>query len=338
MTLFERAKVSDWRLEIFTVGFCILFVVLYKGGDLYNNRKVNGFLNGVRGVFEENFFQFGVSEKSLYVKDSAENYSSYATGRENVSRVDIAVKLVPRQNAFLWIMESLFGYFTASVQPPQDRVDIVIHPYAQYENFVTAISSKLGMGDFRKFNYYLSLTRTVDSDELPPLFVFMSEVKEIQEKTFTQRLQQALTADMASFVRFVAFTDQPVERPTEVRDLMPYKRVVISTQLVTGKAELAKLSELVAAVLEVVDKLASGDIAMSAEAARKIVKAREAEIAKFEKAAKELAKERALEEKQKAKRDERSRQNLTRDEQLKAEKRAQERKQRRAQKKMTVRG
>lgn len=337
MTLFQRLKTADWRLELFTIVFTLVFVIFYKAGDLYNYSKVSAFLGGVKDVFEKNFYLYGVGNGKLYVKDSSESYSSYATGRENIAKVNLNFRLAPRQNVLIWIMESLFGYFTESVPVPEDRVEIVIHPSADYENFVSAVVSKNGMNDYRKANYYLSLTRTTDSPLLPESFVFMSESNEFQEKTFTTKFADSLTLSMANFLRFVAFTDQPVERPEALRDLLPQKRIVISLKLVTGKEELAQISNVLAAVFDIVDQIANNEITFKPEASRKIVKAREAEIAKIKKVEEVARQEELAEEKAKLKRQERDElRSLSRDEQLKAEKKAQEKKQKKMQKKMRV--
>lgn len=338
MSLWQRLKLSDWRLELFTLVFIAVYIILYKAGDWYNGALVNSFLGGLRGVFEENFFQYGVGDGKLYVKDNCESYSSYATGRENIASVNVVIRLAPRQNIFIWIMELLLGYFTDSVPAPKDRAEIVLTPSVDYENFIAAVVSKLGMSEYRKLNYYLSLTRTADNAKLPESFVQMGEVAEFLEKTLTDKFASSFKFSMASFVRFVAFTDQPIERPETIRDLLPRRRVVISVNLVSGKEELAQLSELLSSVFEVVDQIADKTIAFKVDASRKVVKNREIEVNKIKKA-QEAEKQAALaEEKAKLRREEREKlRNLSRDEQLKAEKKALEKKQRRAQKKSRMR-
>ncbi|GEQ70218.1 hypothetical protein JCM33374_g3894 [Metschnikowia sp. JCM 33374] len=338
MNIFERLQLADWRLELFTVFTCFIFVFLYRLGDSYNTNKVSSFLNGVKAVFEENFYLFGVETGKLYEKDSSENFSSYASGRENISKVNLTFRLAPRQNFFLWIMESAFAFFTESVATPEDRVDIVISPSTDYENFITAIVSKLGMNEYRKLNYYLSLTKTSDSASLPESFVFMSEANDYQEKTLTERLAKSLNVSMASYLRYLSFTDQPNERPIAIRDLIPNRRVVLSLKLVTGKQQLAEISEVLAAIFEIIDQISTGEISFRAESSKKVVKTRESEIAKIKRAQEAIKQEELAEEKAKLKREEKEKlRNLSREEQAKAERKANERKQRKMQKKMKVR-
>lgn len=338
MTVWQRLQLNDWKLEMITLSFIFVYFLLYKAGDWYNKSLVTSFLGGLRGVFEENFFQYGVGDGKLYIKDNSESYSSYATGRENVSAVNIVMRLAPRQNVLIWIMELLFSYFTESVPAPVDRAEIVVTPSVDYENFIAAVVSKLGMNEYRKMNYYLSLTRTSDNDKLPESFVHMGEVAEFLEKTLTEKLASSFKLSMASFVRFVAFTDQPIEKPEAIRDLLPRRRVVISVKLVTGKEQLAQLSELIAAVLEVIDQIADKTITFKVDASRKVVKNREIELSKIQKAREAEKQAELAEEKAKLKRQEREKlRGLSRDEQLKAEKKAMEKKQRKAQRKTRMR-
>lgn len=340
MGLVNRIKLADWRLEMFTVATILVFCVLFKIGDLYNQRKVTGFLDGVADVFKNNFHQFGVAPDKLYVKDSSENYSAYATGRVNIAKVDLTFKLKPRHNLFVYLLEYALAFFTSSVQTPSDRVDITITPSleAEYDNFISAIVSKIGMNDFRKFNYFLSLTKTSDSDSLPQSFVFMSESTEIQEKLLTPRIKEALTLESASWLRYVAFTDQAIERPTSLPEYAPNRRIIISTNVTSSAAKVKQISDVLAGVFGLVDQLVAKEITFKSETLRKVVKTRENELAKLKKITEEIEQEKLADERARLKREERRRnRDLSDAEQLKLEKKALEKKQRKAAKKQKMR-
>lgn len=338
MTLFQRIKAHDWKLEYMTIGFTLAFIVLFKIGDYLNERKVTTFLNSQKELFFKNFAQFGVSPDATYIKDLSEAYSSYASGRENIAKVDITFKLKPRHNTFVWLLESGLSFFTESVASPQDRVDIVITPSIEYDNFITAIVSKIGMNDFRKFNYFLSLTKTSDSNKLPESFVFMSEAAEFQEKTLTEPLREALKLESASFLRYIAFTDQAVEKPATLSGFQPQRRIIVSSHLVGGKQQLQQITDVLAALFALVDDLASKKIEFKVEALRKIVKTREVEIAKFRKIEEEIKAEIKAEEDAKLKKEERDRvRKLSPAEQEKIEKKALEKQRKKAMKKQKVR-
>lgn len=339
LSILQRLQLHDWTLEMLTFGFTIVFVILFKFGDYYNHSIVTKFLKGVDQVFTGNFYQFGTSSNELYIKDSAENYSSYATGRANIDKVNITFKLKPRHNIFVFCLETIMSYFTESVLAPTDRVDIEIFPSnnASYDNFIQAVVSKIGMNDYRKFNYFLSLTKTSDSPLIPESFVVMTEVNEIQEKVITPDLRDSLTLDAANYLRFISFTDQPSDRPESLRDLLPRRRIIISTHLVTGDSQLQQLSKILQSIFDTVDKLSAREITFKNETLRKIVKTREVEVNKIQKLIDAAKEEELAEEKAKLKQQEKDKfRSLSRDEQIKLEKKANEKKQRKLQKKQRV--
>lgn len=337
MNVWQRAKLLNWNLEMLTLITIVVYVILYKIGDMYNQRMVNGFLLGLKPTFESNFFQYGTSKTQLYVKDSSENYSSYATGRENISRVNIDFKLRPRHNIFVWILEGIMSYFTEFVQKPIDKVDIVIHPSAPYDNFISAIVSKVGMNDYRKFNYFLSLTKTSDSSKIPESFVFMSEGNEFQDKILTSGLENALDIEASSFIRYIAFTDQATERPETPDGFAPFRRIIMSLKLNASKKQIKQVGEMLEAIFAIVDDLGEKKISFKQEALKKVVKTREVELAKVLKAAELERQEAEAEAKAQLKKQERDKiRNMSPEEQAKLEKKEMEKKQKKLQKKQRV--
>ncbi|CAI5758096.1 unnamed protein product [Candida verbasci] len=337
MTILQRLKLRDWRLEIFTLGFIILFSLFFKIGDIYNQSKVTSFLNGIKPSLSRQFFQYGVSKDKLYIKDSSENYSSYATGRLNIFNVNIKFQLAPRQNVFVWILETIFSFFTTSVLPPSDKVEIIIHPSGKYDNFISAIVSKIGMNDARKFNYFLSLCKTSDSKNLPNSFVYMSESNEIQEKLTTEELKRNLSVESANFIKYIAFTDQPIDHPESIREMKPIRKVIIQLELTTKKKDLETLNNVLDTIFSIIDKLSDGVINFKPETLKKIVKTRDLEVEKLQKIEQDLKNERLAEEQAKLKRQEREQlRNMSSEEQLKAEKKAAERRQKKMQKKQRI--
>ncbi|EGW32947.1 uncharacterized protein SPAPADRAFT_60286 [Spathaspora passalidarum NRRL Y-27907] len=338
MSIWQRIAIRNWSLEIVTVSFIFSFIAIYKLGDLYNQSKATTFLKGISPVLKKHFYQVGVTGDKLYVKDSAENFSSYATGRTNIAKVDIKISLQPRQNLFVWILEYVLGFFTGSVKIPTDKAEITITPSVQYDNFIVAIVSKLGMNDARKFNYFLSLCKTNDSTNLPESFVYMSEANEFQDKFSIPELNKALTLQSASFVKFIAATDQPVERPESLREMIPQRRLVVSVDISNKKDDLALVQQVLEALFVFVDRIADKSITFRPEALKKVVKTREVEIEKLKKIQEEIQQEKVAEEKAQQKRAERDRlRNLSREEQIKLEKKEMEKKQKKLQRKQKVR-
>ncbi|KAG7663139.1 uncharacterized protein J8A68_003317 [[Candida] subhashii] len=337
MSIWQRLAIRDWRLELFTVGFIAIFALLFKAGDFYNQSKVTSFLKKLKPVLERNFYQVGVGEGKLYIKDNAEAYSSYATGRSNIAKVDIKLNLVPRENLFVWILESVLSFFSATVKAPEDIVEFTITPSIEYDNFIAAIVSKLGMNEARKLNYFLSLCKTSDSPNLPESFVYMSEANEFQEKITTNELKNALTLKSASFIKLIAITDQPVEKPENIRELYPRRRIVVSCNITNNAANIKVIEDVLDALFSFVDKLANKQITFRPEAVKRVVKTRETEIEKIRKVHEEAQKEKLAEEKAKQKREERDKlRALSREEQIKLEKKAQEKQQKKLQRKQKV--
>lgn len=337
MSIIQRILINDWKLELITLSFTLAFAFLFKLGDWYNNKLVEDFMAGIKGTLTKNFYQVGTSKTDLYIKDSAENYSSYATGRENIAKVNIDFKIRPRNNIFVWVIEGVLSFFTEFVQKPIDKVDIVIYPNFQYDNFISAIVSKLGMNDFRKFNYFLSLTKTSDSSKLPESFVFMSEGSEFQEKILTDDLVDSLSVESASYLRYLSFTDQATEKPETPEQCEPFRRVVISLKLSTSKSDLEKISKTLEAVFDIIDSIAEKKITFKSEALKKVAKTREAELSKILKAIELEKQEIEAEEKAKLKKEERDRvRNLSPEEQAKLEKKEMEKRQKKLQKKQRV--
>ncbi|KAI5965291.1 uncharacterized protein KGF55_001511 [Candida pseudojiufengensis] len=337
MTLWERIQIRDWRTEFFTLGFIIIFTILFKLGDYVNELKVKNFLSGVEQVFKKQFYQFGVLPNKLFIKDSSEHFASYATGRLNIAKVDLKFILKPRQNIFIWIMETGFSLFTTSVQTPEDKVEIIITPSGKYDNFISAIVSKLGMNDARKLNYFLSLCKTTDSSNLPESFVYMSEANEFQDKITTPELKQSLTLQSANFLKVIAFTDQSSIRPETLKEFIPNRKVIIELNLTTNKNDLKIISSVLDSIFNIIDKLSDQVITFKPETLKKIVKTRENEIEKLKKFELELKNEKLADEQAKLKREEREKlRNLSREDQLKAEKKAQEKKQKKLQRKQRI--
>lgn len=332
----QRLRANDWRVEIFSVLFTVAFVLLFKVGDYYNTNLATKFLKGLSPVMTKNFFQYGTTTTDLYTKDSSESFTSYASGRQNIDRVVINLSLKPRQNGFMWFIETATSFFSEIVPPPVDKADIFIYPSfsAQYDNFIAAIVNKQGMNDARQQNYYLSLTKTVDSALLPPSFVYMSEASELHEKAFSPEVLATLDPKV---LRYVAITDQPISRPEKISELEPRRRIIVLVNLTSNKERLTQLSEFLDSLFNVLDSLAAKKTTFRPEALRKVLKARETEVAKLQKIVDEEKKEELAEERAKQKRLEKRNSTLSEAEQAKAEKKALEKKQRKQMKKQRVR-
>lgn len=338
MSLLQRISLQNWTIEYVTILSIVGYIVLYLLGSWYNKSITHKYLTLLTPYFSKTFYQYGILRDQLYIKDVSDHYTSYATGRTNIAKVGISVQLQPRHNLFLWVTETILSFFFDSIKTPEDTVLFEIIPFNQYDNFIFAIVSKLGMDKARKLCYYLSLTRTSDSSKLPESFVFMSEANELQEKLFTKELESALDLSSASYIKSIAFTDQPHDRPEKILDLKPIRRVVIQTKLVTGDDQLARIGKVLEAIFNVVDRLSTQEISIKPETSKKIVKTREVEIGKLKKIEEDEKQEKLADEKAKQRKAEREKlRKLSPEEQEKLEKKAAEKKQKKMLKKQRMR-
>ncbi|CAN3372602.1 hypothetical protein DIURU_004904 [Diutina rugosa] len=337
MSFAGRVKAQNWSLELVTSVMVASFVGAYILGNWYNTKKANNFFNGLKGVLNENFAQVGVSpdpKAPQLEKDTPEQFTGYATGRENIASVAFQFTLQARQNFLVWFFEFVLSFFFPSIPKPEDTCEITIYPSQQYDNFIAGIVNKNGMNDHRQKNFYLSLTTTNDSSLLPVEFVYMTEVNELAERITTDKIKNNLFKSL----RYVAFTDLPVSKPEEIADLIPRRRIVVSVDITSDKAQLAQLSELLEGLFEVVDGLAANEIKIRPETLKKIVKTRDNEVNKIRKLLDEDRELRKQEEAaQKLREEAEARRRLSPQEQLKLEKKEQEKKRKKMLKKQQQR-
>lgn len=342
MTLVERLKVYPWTVETMSIGLIVAYLALFFIGSKYNDNLVKKYIELQREeVLKDQFYQVGVTQNQLYIKDDGENYSSYATGRVNIASLTQKFRLQARHNVFLWILEAILSAYFESVVTPADTIqltfDIDAEAAEKYDNFIWAVVSKDKMSTLRTESYYLSLTKTAESEKLPIEYVFMNEVPEMNEILYKSDFK-AILEESKDFLRYIAITDQPDEKPTELSEVAPKKKVIVNMRVPKGDSQLKASVKLVKYVIGYIDFIVE-KAAFRPELTRRIKKTRDAEISKLKKIVEDAKKE-ELEakriEEQKKLREEQSK--LSPEEQKKIEKKQQEKKQRKLEKKQRVRG
>ncbi|KAG7797115.1 hypothetical protein KL929_002821 [Ogataea haglerorum] len=338
MSLLDRLKLYPWKLEMVSVGFIAAYVLTFFIGSKYNEKLVNNFLNANLDLLKEQFSQVGVTRSKLLAKDDSEHYAFYATGRLNIESLTAKFKLQPRQNVFIWFLELVFDFFAGAVAPLQDVVDLTFQIDSQagsnYDDFIWAIVSKDNMNQLRKDNYFLSLTKTSESNKLPVEFVFMNEVPEMNEVLHHKKFN-AVLEKCKSFLKFVAVTDQSSEKPETVSDTTPSKKIVVQLRIPKSSAELEAAHELLKFLLnDYIDYVVS-KASFRAELTRRCKKTREAEVSKLRKLEEDLKKEQLAAKKLEDQKKQKAGSDA--DEQRKHEKKQLERKQRRQMGKQKIR-
>lgn len=171
----------------------------------------------------------------LLKEKSPMDFSTYATGRQNVAFVDVNLTLYKRYRPFSVIGEFLLALFFDSMLQPVERVEAILYPFdgkesltvpgllpgalearkekSTYDGFVWAIVHKDTMKQLRDERYDVSITGTKDSAKLPNWATVMSESAEVTDLLLTPELIAAVEQAGEAFEHLIV-TDQPIEQPT----------------------------------------------------------------------------------------------------------------------------
>ncbi|KAF2003998.1 DUF1682-domain-containing protein [Amniculicola lignicola CBS 123094] len=323
--VWERATLDDFKLEMYILPFVLVVVVVHLWGTRSNRKIAKTWLKAHGPVLEQEFAQVGyirpqatvddVSEVGLLQasekakKDAvnpdlilrekkADEYTSYATGRQNVAFVDLKLTLSKRYNPMMRLGEFLIGAFFESMPATEERLEATAYPFdgreaqivpkgedrksapnSTFDGFVWAIVHKDLMKRLRDDRYDLSLTSTKDHAKLPVWVTVMSESAEITDKLLTPELIKAVTDAGDKFEAFI-ISDQPMDQPKKLDDTIPRKRINLSLKLSSSAAEYEATLPLFSYFLRMSDHLVS-TARFRPEAMRRVKAAREEQIAKI---------------------------------------------------------
>lgn len=133
------------------------------------------------------------------------------------------------------------------------------------------------MKQLRQERYDLSLTSTKDHAKLPQWATIMSESAEVTEAMLTPELIKVIT-DAGEDLESLIISDQPIDAPKTLNEIVPKKRVQLSMALSTSPASLALFTYF----LRLPDFLVT-HAHFRPEAMRKVRATREEEIRKIRK-------------------------------------------------------
>lgn len=349
LSIQERLLHYDWSKEAFILAFIVFYVGLFYLGASFNKKKINGWVDANKAVLASQFYQIGanpvgVKDRKILVSDTPSNFTTYATGRVNIDSLTAKSKLKTRQNILTLIFEYVFSFFMDAVPVPADEVTITLklNKSANVPDGIWAIVHKDAMRKAREDLYFLSLTKTSDSDKLPVSCVFMSENSELTEKLYNPALKELLT-ETAPYFRYLAITDLPAERPNKASEyekslVGATKTVVLKLNIPSGATDLAKTAQLLETAINLADTAAK--LNLRPEVAKKIRATREAEMKKVQKVADEERAEEEAEKRAAAKKEAETKaiSSLSPEAQRKAEQKLREKEARKAQKKQTRKG
>jgi hypothetical protein len=232
-------------MEMYILPFLLVIVALHVWGTRRNRRKARQWMRAHAPVLQQEFAQVGYTRPKASPEDAkdpekllkekkADEYTTYATGRQNIAFVDFKLTLAKRYNPLMRFGEVLIGTFFESLPAPEERLEATSYvfdgqeskiapvynkgeekksvPNSSFAGFVFAIVHKDLMKRLREDRYDLSLTSTKDHAKLPLWTTVMSESAEITEKLLTPELIKAVH-DAGDKFEALVISDQPMDHP-----------------------------------------------------------------------------------------------------------------------------
>ncbi|OCK85594.1 DUF1682 domain protein [Lepidopterella palustris CBS 459.81] len=381
--VWERTSPSDFKQEMYILPFIILIVIVHIWGTRANRRKARAWITAHAPVLQQEFALVGYGGKkapssddvtsqglakaiasdelvvpeTLLKEKAANEYMTYATGRQNVAFVDFKVSLVKRYNPLTRLGEAIMGMLFESLPAPEERMEAVLYmfdgresqlvparpgeqrkstPNSTYDGFVWAVVHKDLMKRLREDRYDISLTTTKDHPKLPVWATVMSESGEITEAMLTPELIKAIE-EAGEALEALVVSDQPMDQPKKLDETVPKKRISLSLKLPSSPSAYTSTMPLFHYFLRMPDHLVS--VAhFRPEAMRRIRQTRDDEIRKIKRVGDdEKAEERKLKgDKEKKERREALLKNMSADEQRKYLEKEREKDMRRSQKRKTM--
>jgi hypothetical protein len=251
------------------------------------------------------------------LKESGLNaFVAYASGRQNVAFVDVEITLLKRYNPLIVFAEYAMSFFFDSMPAPVEKMNAVLYPFdgkealtvpglipgtqelrgpkSGYDNFVWAVVNKDSMKTLRDERYDVSITATKEHAKLPVWTTVMSENAEITDLLLTPELISAVE-QAGDLFDYLIITDQPINRPTNLTETVPKKRIYLSMRLPASDEGYKTTTPLFSYFLSLSDKLVE-KAHFRPEVARKVKATREEMVKKLQKVEDdEKAEERALE-------------------------------------------
>ncbi|KAL8655451.1 MAG: hypothetical protein Q9226_003044 [Calogaya cf. arnoldii] len=339
--VWERTSPRDFYAEAVIIPFILVLALVHVWGRKTNKRKAGVWIAAHAPALEREFASVGVEKRTestdhggdlsgLLKEKSAQEFVTYATGRQNVAFVDLKVKLLKRYNPITLVIETALGFLFETIRQPKEVMEATIHafdgkekdlvpvkskaeldakdsrfkglPNSGYDACVWAVVHKEQMKGLRDERYDVSLTATKDHKNLPQWASVMSESAEVTETLLTKDLVEAVEKAGDAF-EYLIVTDQPIDKPAKLNEATPRKRVILSLRLPSSTHPSAY--EPTMPIFEYFLKMPDTLVAVAhfrGEVTRKIRATREEESRKLKKADEdEKAEERRLEAEKKKK-------------------------------------
>ncbi|KAF2843072.1 DUF1682-domain-containing protein [Patellaria atrata CBS 101060] len=374
--VWERTQPRDFYQEAFIIPFILLIVLIHVWGTRANRRRAHGWIKAHAPTLQQEFAQVGfetpkrsdndqvahsdetVLPEMLLKEKTANEFTTYASGRQNIAFVDLKLTFVKRYNPMVRFGEAAIGFMFESLPATIERMEATAYAFdgkekdlvgslggtskltgnSIYDAFVWAIVHKDMMKLLRDDRYDLSLTATKDHPKLPIWATVMSESAEITESLLTPELIQAVESAGHAFEALV-ISDQPMEQPKKLNETVPKKRVSLALKLPSSSSTSAytRTLPIFQYFLRLTDTLVSHG-RFRPEALRKVKATREEEMRKIKRVDEAEQSEERKQQADKAKKELRDQKlkNMSADEQRKYLEKEREKDMRRGQKRKTM--
>jgi hypothetical protein len=234
--------------EAMVLPIILLIVLFHFWGTRKNRRRAKEWATAHASALRNEFAVVGFDgfrksddssvavDDSILKEKSAQEFSAYATGRQNVAFLDVVIKMPKRANPVTYWMDQVFAFFFDSWPSPEESYQATAYTFdgkekdlvpvpgkdtsslkvnnSTHDGFIWAIVHKNEMKNFRNDRYDASMTFTKDNAKLPQWVTVMTESAEITDTLLTTELIQAVEQAGNSF-KYLIVTDQPTDKPTK---------------------------------------------------------------------------------------------------------------------------
>jgi len=246
--VWERTSPADFQLEMYILPFLLAIILVHVWGTRANRAKAKAWAKTHAPVLSQEFTQVGyqlgeaAQDDGILRETKADEFQTYATGRQNVAFIDFKITLLKRFNPFMLIGEYLIPLFFESVSSPAERMEATAYVFdgaeakhapaylsgdakkvtnSSFDGFVFAIVHKDIMKRMRQDRYDISLTTTRDHAKLPVWTAVMSESAEITDMFLTPELVKAVH-DAGDDFEALIVSDQPIDQPKTYVPIPPF--------------------------------------------------------------------------------------------------------------------
>lgn len=159
LKFWKRHTWRDFYFEYGILSLITLYYTIHYLGKKRNQALAQSWIRSHRQLLSSQFAQFGIPSVDGRVvplsHDGGGVYESFATGRVNVHRLWVEMKLNSRHDVVAWIVESFMGFLYEGFGAYGDLVETIIDPSCDWEGFTWSVVKKGKMRSLRDKRYDL---------------------------------------------------------------------------------------------------------------------------------------------------------------------------------------